>query len=89
MYARVVRDELHSRRRQFFVCRFIVQHGQAHLLEVVAALHTASSLASCLHRWQQKTNQNADDRNDNEKFDESESLVYEKFFHGKSLVFAE
>jgi hypothetical protein len=34
------------------------------LLEIVAALHSSSGFARCLHGWQKKSYQDADDRND-------------------------
>jgi hypothetical protein len=40
------------------------------LFHVVAALHAACGLSGSLDRREQKTDQNADDRDDDQKFDE-------------------
>ena len=44
--------------------------GQAELLEVVAALHTAGGLAGRLHRRQEQPNQDADDGDHDQQLDE-------------------
>ena len=48
-------------------------HGQANLLEVVAALHPPCSFASSLDGRQQQTNQNADDCNHDQQFNQGKS----------------
>jgi hypothetical protein len=45
---------------------------ECNLLESVAALRSPRRLASCLNGRQQKRDKYADDRDDHEKFDESE-----------------
>jgi hypothetical protein len=47
--------------------------GQPKLLQVVRTLHPASGLAGGLNRWQQKCNQNPNDRNHNQEFDQSKA----------------
>ncbi len=52
---------------------FVVQPGQPHLLEVVAALGSPRGLACRLHRRQQQRDEDPDDRDHDEQFDERES----------------
>ena len=51
----------------------VVVQGQADLLEVVAALAAPRRLAGGLHGRQQQGDQHRDDRDDHQKFDQSES----------------
>jgi hypothetical protein len=43
------------------------------LLQLVGALHPPCGFSGGLHRWQKKGNKNADDGDDDKKFDESET----------------
>src|SRR5690606_10530842 len=52
---------------------FVVQRGQGHLSEVVAALDPPRRLADGLNRRQQQRDQNPDDRNDDQKLDQREA----------------
>ena len=52
---------------------FVVERTQGHLLDVVAARRFASRLASRLHSGQKHSDQNADDRNDNQKLHKREA----------------
>ena len=45
-------------------------NGQADLLEIVLALGAAGRFAGGLDRWQQERYQDANDRDDNQQFDE-------------------
>jgi hypothetical protein len=47
--------------------------SQADLFEVVTALHATCCFASGLNRWQQKSNQDADDGDHNQQLDQRES----------------
>ncbi len=53
----------------------ITVHRNADLLEIVAALHATSGLAGRLHGRQKERHQDADDGNDDQKFDEGEACV--------------
>jgi hypothetical protein len=59
------------------------------LFQIVRALNTAGGLARRLHGRQQKGNQDRDDRNDNKKFNQSESgrrtPSQTKLWHGGNL----
>jgi hypothetical protein len=48
-------------------------YGQGHLLEIVGAFQAVGRLAHLLHGRQQQADQNADDRNNDQKFDEREA----------------
>ena len=48
----------------------VIQARQGELLDVVGALGHPRRLAGRLHRRQQQRNQDADDRNDDQKLDE-------------------
>jgi hypothetical protein len=52
-----------------------IMQGQTLLLQVVGALHAASSFASGLHGWQQQSNQNTDDGNHHQQFDQGETAA--------------
>jgi len=52
-----------------------IMHGKSYLLKVVRALHPSCGFAGCLHGGQQKSNQHADDGDDDEEFDKRESWV--------------
>jgi hypothetical protein len=47
----------------------MIEHGESDLLEVVCALCTAGGLAGRLNSGQQKRDKDANDRDDNQKFD--------------------
>jgi hypothetical protein len=54
---------------RFFVnVRKVVQR-ERHLLDVVGALHTPSGFTGGLNGWQEQGNQNADNGDNDEKFD--------------------
>ena len=59
--------------------RFIVVHGKCKLANVVAALHSTSSLTSRLYRRQQKPHKNADDGNHDKEFNKSEGAAWPEF----------
>jgi hypothetical protein len=42
-------------------------------MQIILTLHTTRGLSNCLHRRQQQTNQQADDRNHDQQFDDSET----------------
>jgi hypothetical protein len=48
----------------------VIMDGEAKLLEVVGALSAPRRFTGVLDRWQQKGNQDADDRNHDEKFNQ-------------------
>jgi hypothetical protein len=48
----------------------VIVQPKPDLLEVVAATHPASRFASCLNRGQEKSNQNANNGNHDQKFDQ-------------------
>ena len=50
---------------------FVVQRGEADLLEVVGALREPGRLAGRLHRRQQQRDQDADDRDDHQQLDQA------------------
>jgi hypothetical protein len=50
-----------------------VLSSQTDLLHVVRTLHPAGSLAGSLNRWQQQPDHHANDRNDNQQLDQSET----------------
>jgi hypothetical protein len=55
---------------------------QAELLEIVRTLHTTRRFSRRLNGGKKKTYQNADDRNDDQEFDERETaLSSEVAFH--------
>jgi hypothetical protein len=54
-------------------------HCQPDLFQVIGALHTASGFTGGLHCGQKQGNQNADDGDDDEKFDEGETVFNEIF----------
>ena len=62
--------ELIVARREPFLGLFVVGERQAHLLEIVGALHLAASLAGTLNRRQQQTEQRPDDGEHREQFNE-------------------
>jgi hypothetical protein len=66
---------------------FEVVGSQTELLHVVAALHTPSSFASGLNRWQQQANQNSNDCNNNQKFHQCETIAVSQhtLSHRKTL----
>jgi hypothetical protein len=49
-----------------------IKHRNANLLEIVLALRSSRRFARCLYRWQQQSNQYANDRDYDEEFDQSE-----------------
>ena len=51
----------------------VVVKRQAHLLEIIAALHPPGSLPRRLDRRQQKGNQDADDRDYDQELDQGKS----------------
>ena len=59
---------------------FEVRDGQAHLLEVVGALHAASRFTSRLNGGEKQTDEDTDDRNDDEQFYEGKT-AHGRFFH--------
>ena len=63
------------RGRKNAVGRLVTQHGQPKLLEIVLALHVAAALRVCLHRRQQQGNQDADDRDDDQKLDKGKTCL--------------
>ena len=64
----------------------VVVQGEADLLEVIRALGAASRLASCLHRGQQKSDEDGDDRDDHQELDERKPPT-KTFLHGNLLRF--
>ena len=52
----------------------IVLKTEPELFQVVGALHTSSRLTRRLNGGKKQTNQNADDGNDNQKFNQGETL---------------
>jgi hypothetical protein len=48
----------------------VVLHRQRPLLEMVLALIPPGGFAGCLHRWQQKSHEHADDRDHHQQFHE-------------------
>ena len=66
----IARPHIHpAAGRQPFVEAFVMEAPEGQLLEVVFALHLPRRLAGRLHRRQQQSNQDADDRNDHQKLD--------------------
>lgn len=53
--------------------RFIVVQRQAHLFEVIAALHSSGGFSRRLHSWQKQGDQDANDRYDYQEFYQRES----------------
>jgi hypothetical protein len=60
--------------RQLLVSRVVIVHGQAKLLEIVAAAHPPSRFAGRLHGGQQQPHQHADDGDHDKKFHQGETL---------------
>jgi hypothetical protein len=52
-----------------------IVNRHTHLLQVIFALCVTSRFASLLHGWQQKSNQDADDRDNNQELDQSEGAT--------------
>ena len=52
----------------------VVVDGQADLLHVVDALGAAGRLAGRLHGWQEQRDQDGNDGDDDQQFDEGETL---------------
>lgn len=82
-----VNAEINNRRGwKSFVGTLVVVARESNLLEVVATLHAASSLAGGLNGGKKQTHQDSNDRNDDQEFDQSKcraSLVHElQFFRG-------
>jgi hypothetical protein len=59
--------------RKFLMRIMIGVHGQPELLQIVAALHSASRFASRLHGRQKQPYQNSNNGNDHEQLNERES----------------
>jgi len=54
----------------------IIVQSQPHLLGVVGTLHASRRFAGCLNSRQQKSDQNTNDRDDDEKFKKGESTYF-------------
>jgi hypothetical protein len=52
-----------------------IVNAESHLFQVIGTLHSSCGFSGCLYSRQQKGNQHTDDCNDDEKFDESESVT--------------
>jgi len=51
----------------------VIVQGQCVLLEIVAALHSSCRFTSGLNRWQNQSNENADNGDDDKKFYEGKN----------------
>jgi hypothetical protein len=58
---------------------FVVVDSQPDLLEVVGATRSPGCLTSLLHGRQEQAHQNADDGNDDEKFNEGKAMFWPDF----------
>ena len=67
--------EQRARRRQTVVRVVIVLDGETELLEVVGALHTTSRFTRRLDGGEKETDQNADDRDNDQQFNQGEALA--------------
>ena len=57
-------------RREVTVLLFVQKHGQAKILQVIAALQPPSGLPCALHCGKQQPDKNANDRNDHKQFNQ-------------------
>jgi hypothetical protein len=52
--------------------------GDAHLFEVILALGVGCGFSDLLHRRQQQSNQDGDNRNDNQKFNQGKGCTFQQ-----------
>jgi hypothetical protein len=64
---------------------FIVVHSKSQLFEIIAALHPASSLASCLYGRQKQTYQDANNGDHDEQFHQGETATIQRLTHNQTL----
>jgi hypothetical protein len=50
----------------------VIEQREAELFEIILAARTAGALARRLHRGEEQRDQHADDRNDDQEFDQRE-----------------
>jgi hypothetical protein len=58
--------------------RLVAHGGQSQLLDVVAALQSASGFSRCLDCRQQQRNQDADDRDDDQKLYQRKTMFHRR-----------
>ena len=66
-------NELHTAVRKLLVRIVTVMHGECNLLKIIGTVHSPCGFASSLDGGQQKSDQDANNGNDDKKFDKSES----------------
>jgi len=73
--------------RQLVVGGVVIVNTKPNLLEIVTTAHSSSRFASCLHRRQQQSDHDTDDRNDHQQFDKREACpgIRSETYHDTNL----
>jgi hypothetical protein len=64
--------------RQTITSVVVAQDAEPYLLEIVLAVGSPGRLAGRLHRWQEKADESADDRNDDQELYKGEATPVAK-----------